>query len=76
VVVRTASSCLRIGTGAGTCVLCNEPSGSIKCGEFRDFFIPVSFPRKTLSMKQVIFSVAVTALLKIFIHQLHPNISF
>ena len=24
--------------GAGTCELCNENSGSIKCGEFRDSF--------------------------------------
>ena len=36
--VWTASSWLRIGTGAGTCELCNEPSGSIKCGDFRDSF--------------------------------------
>ena len=38
VVVWTASSWLRIGTGAGTCELCNETSGSIKCGDFRDSF--------------------------------------
>jgi len=38
VVVWTASSWLRIGTGADTFELCNETSGSIKCGEFRDSF--------------------------------------
>jgi hypothetical protein len=27
---------LRIGTGAGSCEHCNEPSVSIKCGEFLD----------------------------------------
>ena len=27
---------LRIGTGVGTCACGNEPSGSIKCGEFLD----------------------------------------
>ena len=27
---------LRTGTGEGTCGCGNEPSGSIKCGEFRD----------------------------------------
>ena len=30
------SSWLRIGTGAGTCECGNEPSGSIRCGEFLD----------------------------------------
>jgi len=30
----TGKSWLRIGTGAGTCVCCNESSGSIKCGVF------------------------------------------
>ena len=30
------SSWLRIGTVAGTCDCGNEPSGSIKCGEFLD----------------------------------------
>jgi hypothetical protein len=34
--VWTGSSCLRVGTGAGTCDCDNEPSGSIKCGEFVD----------------------------------------
>ena len=32
----TGSSWLRIGTGGGTCDCRNEPSGSIKCGEFLD----------------------------------------
>ena len=32
--VWTGSSWLRIGTGGGTCDCGNEPSGSIKCGEF------------------------------------------
>jgi len=32
----TGSSFLRIGTGGGTCECGNEPSGSIKCGEFLD----------------------------------------
>jgi hypothetical protein len=27
---------LRIGTGGGSCECGNEPSGSIKCGEFLD----------------------------------------
>jgi len=36
VLVWTGSSWLGIGTGAGTWELCNEPSGSIKCGEFPD----------------------------------------
>jgi hypothetical protein len=27
---------LRIGTGGGTCYCRNEPSGSLKCGEFLD----------------------------------------
>jgi len=30
----TGSSWLRIGLVAGTCEWGNEPSGSIKCGEF------------------------------------------
>jgi hypothetical protein len=30
----TGASWLRIGTGGGTCESGNEPSGSIKCGEF------------------------------------------
>jgi hypothetical protein len=30
------SSWLRIGTVAGTCECGNEPSGSVKCGEFLD----------------------------------------
>jgi hypothetical protein len=34
--VWTGSSWLRIGTGSGTCECGNEPSGSIKCGEFLD----------------------------------------
>jgi hypothetical protein len=34
--VWTGSSWLRIGTGGGTCDCSNEPSGSIKCGEFLD----------------------------------------
>jgi hypothetical protein len=34
--VWTGSSWLRIWTGAGTCECGNEPSGSIKCGEFLD----------------------------------------
>jgi hypothetical protein len=32
----TGSSGLRIGAGGGTCECGNEPSGSIKCGEFLD----------------------------------------
>jgi len=36
VVVWTGSSWLRIGTVAGTCECGNEPSDSIKCGEFLD----------------------------------------
>jgi len=35
--VWTESSCLRIGTGGGTCECGNEPLGSIKCGEFLDW---------------------------------------
>jgi hypothetical protein len=34
--VWTESSWLGIGKGAGTCECGNEPSGSIKCGEFLD----------------------------------------
>jgi len=34
--VWTGSSWLRIGKGWGTCECSNEPSGSIKCGEFLD----------------------------------------
>jgi hypothetical protein len=34
--VCTGSSWLRIGTGGGHCECDNEPSGSIKCGEFLD----------------------------------------
>ena len=34
--VWTGSSWLRIGTGGGHCERGNEPSGSIKCGEFLD----------------------------------------
>ena len=34
--VWTGSSWLRIGTGGGICECGNEPSGSIKCGEFID----------------------------------------
>jgi len=34
--VWTGSSWLRIGTGGGHCECGNEPSGSIKCGEFLD----------------------------------------
>ena len=34
--VWTRSSWLRIGTGGDTCDCVNEPSGSIKCGEFLD----------------------------------------
>ena len=26
----------RIGTGGGRCECCNEPSGSVKCGQFLD----------------------------------------
>ena len=36
VVVWTGSSWLRTGTKAGTCECSNEPSDSIKCGEFLD----------------------------------------
>jgi hypothetical protein len=36
VVVWTESSWLRIETVAGTCKCSNEPSDSIKCGEFLD----------------------------------------
>jgi len=36
VVVWIGSSWLRVGTEAGTCELGNEPSDSIKCGEFLD----------------------------------------
>jgi hypothetical protein len=32
----TGLSWLRIVTGGGTCECSNEPSGSIKCGEFLD----------------------------------------
>jgi hypothetical protein len=32
----TGLSWLRIETGGGTCECGNEPSGSIKCGEFLD----------------------------------------
>jgi hypothetical protein len=32
----TGLSWLRTGTGAGSCKYGNEPSGSIKCGEFLD----------------------------------------
>jgi len=32
----TGSSWLRIGTGGGICEFGNEPSCSIKCGEFLD----------------------------------------
>ena len=35
--VWTGSSWLRIGKGGGTCECGNEPSGSIKCGEFLDY---------------------------------------
>ena len=34
--VWTGSSWLRIGQVAGTCECGNEPSGSVKCGEFLD----------------------------------------
>jgi hypothetical protein len=34
--VWTGLSWLRIGTLAGTCEYGNEPSGSIRCGEFLD----------------------------------------
>ena len=34
--VWTGSSWLRIGTGSGHLCFGNEPSGSIKCGEFLD----------------------------------------
>ena len=34
--VWTGSSWLRIGQVAGTCECGNEPSGTIKCGEFLD----------------------------------------
>jgi hypothetical protein len=34
--VWTGSRWLRIGTGGGTCECGNEPSDSIKCGEFLD----------------------------------------
>ena len=34
--VWTGSIWLRIGTGGGTCECGNEPSGSIKYGEFLD----------------------------------------
>jgi len=34
--VWTGSRWLRIGLVAGTCECGNEPSGSIKCGEFLD----------------------------------------
>ena len=34
VVIWTGSSWLKIGTVAGTCECGNEPSDSIKCGEF------------------------------------------
>jgi hypothetical protein len=33
---------------AGTCECGNEPSGSIKCGEFLDSYKPVSFSRRIL----------------------------
>ena len=36
VVVWTGSSLLRIGRGGGHLECVNEPSGSIKCGEFLD----------------------------------------
>jgi len=35
--VRIGPCWLRIGTGGGTCECGNEPSGSIKCGEFLDW---------------------------------------
>jgi len=34
---RMGSTCLRIGIGAGTCECGNEPSVSVKCGEFLDY---------------------------------------
>jgi hypothetical protein len=34
--VWTRLSWLRIETWAGNCECCNEPSGSVKCGEFLD----------------------------------------
>ena len=33
---------------AGYCECCNEPSGSIKCGEFIDWLRPVSFSVRTV----------------------------
>ena len=33
---------------AGSCKRGNEPSGSVKCGEFLDCSAPGSFPRSTL----------------------------
>jgi hypothetical protein len=45
--VWTGSSCLREGTGAGSCECGNEPSGSVKCGEFLDRE-PVGSSRRNL----------------------------
>jgi len=39
----TAMLWLGKGTGGGSCKRGNEPSDSIKCGEFLDWLDPVSF---------------------------------
>ena len=39
---------LRIGTVGGLCDRSNEPSGYLKCGEFLDQLLAVSFSRRTL----------------------------
>jgi len=39
---------LRLGKEVGTCKWRNEPSGSIKCGDFLTSSEPVSFSRRTL----------------------------
>jgi len=44
--VWTGSRWLRIGTGGGTYDRCNEPSGSIKRGDFLDLPKPVSLSRR------------------------------
>ena len=47
--VWTGSGWLSVWTGgAGTCECGNEPSGSIKCGNFLTSCKPVSFSRRTL----------------------------
>jgi hypothetical protein len=44
----TESIWLRTGPGGSTCECGNEPSGTIKCGEFLTSCKPVIFSRKTL----------------------------